>query len=200
MSKKKLYLITNDLPFDIQLEKIKKILPLGIDYLQYRKKNPRWEKSIEEIKLLKKLCNSFNVPFIINDNLQATMFFASDGIHLGEGDLPIGYVKSISPASLIIGATAKSVKRAIEAESAGATHLGVGAFYTSSTKPDARPMNENLLREIRASTSIPIFAIGGLTPHNITDWIYDNVDGFAFSSVALSSNNPEEIIKAFKAI
>ena len=200
MNTKKIYLITNSSPFDQQLKILKKILPLGIDYIQYRQKSLHWEQALDEIHQLSILCNLFEVPLIINDRLDVVTITNCQGIHLGEEDLPVKYVRRIARANLIIGATAKTPERAQLCENAGANYLGVGAFYQSSTKHNAKLISDDILKQIRSSVHIPIFGIGGLTPSNITESIFENVDGFAVSDAVLSSVDPVTVVKAFKAL
>ncbi len=200
MNTKKIYLITNSSPFDQQLKILKKVLPLGIDYLQYRQKSLDWEQALDEIHQLSILCNLFEVPLIINDRLDVATITDCQGIHLGEEDLPVKYVRRIARANLIIGATAKTPERAQLCENAGADYLGVGAFYQSSTKHNAKLISDDILKQIRSSVHIPIFGIGGLTPSNITETIFENVDGFAVSDAVLSSVDPVAVVKAFKAL
>lgn len=200
MKPKKLYLITNAKPFHQQLKILKKIMPLGIDYLQYRQKSLNWDQALQEIHQLSLLCNLFEVPLIINDRLDVVTITKTQGIHLGEDDLPVKYVKMVSRENLIIGATAKTPERALACESAGANYLGVGAFYQSNTKSNAKLISNDTLTAIRKTVKIPIFGIGGLTPSNITEHIYNHVDGFAVSDAILSSPDPECIVKAFKSL
>lgn len=200
MSSKKIYLITNHLPFDVQYKKIKKLLPLGLDLIQYRNKSPNWEIALEEIHQLSILCKLFETPLIINDRLDVLSLTQADGLHLGENDLPVHYVSKVLPPSRILGATAKTVSRAVYCEQTGAQYLGVGAFYTSGTKGDAKRITTDTLREIRESVSIPIYGIGGLTPHNITADIYNHVDGFAVSGSLLDTPDPLSALRDFKSL
>ncbi|MBF4693174.1 thiamine phosphate synthase [Fusibacter ferrireducens] len=200
MNTKKIYLITNSNPFDQQLKILKKVLPLGIEYLQYRQKSLSWEQALDEIHQLSILCNLFEVPLIINDRLDVVTITDCQGIHLGEDDLPVKYVRRIARPNLIIGATAKTPERAQLCENAGADYLGVGAFYQSSTKCNAKLISHETLKQIRASVKIPIFGIGGLTPSNITEDIYEHVDGFAVSDAILSNADPVTVVKNFKAL
>lgn len=200
MTKKKLYLITNALPFEIQLKKIKKILPLGLEMIQYRNKSVPWSKALEEIMQLKLLCDLYGVPLIINDRVDVLSLTHAQGVHLGLDDLPLAYATKVLSASKIIGATAKTVEQAVKSERDGAHYLGVGAFYPSETKDNALRMSTDTLRAIKENTSLPLFGIGGLTPANITKEIYDHVDGFAFSGCVLNHEDPKRIILDFLSL
>ncbi|GAU76208.1 thiamine phosphate synthase [Fusibacter sp. 3D3] len=200
MNTKKLYLITNASPFDRQLKILKKVMPLGIDYLQYRQKSMPWEQALDEIHQLSMLCHLFEVPLIINDRLDVVTLTDAQGIHLGEEDLPVKYVRRLGRPNLIIGATAKTPERAALCENAGADYLGVGAFYQSSTKNNAKLISIETLKAIRSAVTIPIFGIGGLTPENTTASIWEYVDGFAVSDAVFSNADPVDVVKHFKML
>lgn len=168
---KKIYLITSDLAWPKQMKILKKLMPYGIDYLQYRNKSLDLKDQVEEILQLKMLC-----------------------------DLSIDKARSLLDPEKLVGATAKTVDQAKLAEKLGASYLGVGAFYPSSTKRDAKRIDIQTLRDIRNAVKIPIIGIGGLTPDNIIPEIRDKVDGFAFSNAIWHAENPEEVFLKFKAL
>ncbi len=194
MSYKKLYLITGTSPFKDQIKILKRVLPLGIDLIQYRSKNTSFMTQLNEAYQLKMLCTLYQTPLVINDSVALAKAIGAQGIHLGASD-------GASDLSFgIRGRTVKSVDAAKMANEECATYIGVGAFFPSKTKEKALPMDANTLKTIRTVAKMPIFAIGGITPERVTSDLYSNVDGFAFSDVLWSSKAPEQVIMHFKSL
>ena len=107
------------------------------------------------------------MPLIVDDDWRTAFAAGAAGVHLGAEDAPPEVVRQATNEHFVIGVTAKTVAQAKRAEAAGADYLGVGAVFPSPTKPDAIRITPDLLREIAASVSIPVVAIGGITADNI---------------------------------
>ena len=148
-------------------ECVKAALDGGVTMVQLREKNMEYEELKKEALEIKKLCNEYKVPFIINDNVRLALETDADGVHLGQSDMGIEEARRILGKNKIIGATAKTVEQAKAAMEQGADYLGSGAVFGSSTKLDAKPMDHALLQEICESVHIPVVAIGGITAENV---------------------------------
>ncbi len=138
----------------------------GATILQLREKNVPRDFLIKEAKQLKLMCSRHGVPLIINDNVEVALKCA-DGVHLGKDDMAVSEVRKLAGSNFIIGATAKTVEQAVNAQAAGADYLGVGAVFPSPTKVNAIRITPQLLRDICWSVTIPAVAIGGITKDNI---------------------------------
>lgn len=200
-----LYAITEDNLSGVQLnEKVNLALKGGITLLQYRNKNSSKEKLLEDAAMLKELCHSHNVPLIINDNVDVALSIDADGVHLGQGDMPIKDARKILGEGKIIGASAHNVEEAIFAERSGADYIGVGAVFSTSTKSDTIPLSLEMLRKISRSVNIPIVAIGGITKDNMNELRGSGISGVALVSAIFSANDIEseckELLKQSKNI
>lgn len=139
----------------------------GATLIQLREKNMdinNFAKEAEEILLM---CRKYNVPLIINDNIDVALAVGADGIHIGQNDISAAKAREILGEDKIIGVTAKTVSQAQKAQRDGADYLGSGAVFGTSTKADAKPMDLETLRSITSSVNIPVVAIGGITGENI---------------------------------
>lgn len=124
---------------------------------------------------VKKLCNKYNVDILIDDKPHIA-WTLNIGVHLGSDDLPIKYARALLPKT-IVGATAKTIETAIFAEKSGASYLGVGAIFETTTKVKTKITSIHTLKEIKENVSIPVYAIGGLTLENIDVLKGSNIDG-----------------------
>ncbi len=150
-------------------EQIEDALRGGVTILQLREKDLPKEEFIKEAVTVKKLCEKYGVPLIINDNVDVAIISGADGVHVGIEDMAVAEIRKRVPTDFIIGATAKTVEQAKTAEASGADYLGVGAVFPSPTKKNAIRITTEQLKEITGSVSIPAVAIGGISASNVTE-------------------------------
>lgn len=162
-----LYAITDRSTSNL-FDDVKKALDGGITMLQLREKNLSEDEFIQEAIEIKRLCSEYNVPLIINDNMNVCIAADADGVHLGQSDMPSDKARKLLGNDKIIGVTAKTIEQAQTAEKNGADYLGSGAIFGTSTKKDAIKMDMDTLKSICGSVKIPVVAIGGITGENVT--------------------------------
>ncbi len=149
------------------LEQIEDALRGGVTMVQLREKELPEKEFVAEAVEVRALCHRYNVPLIINDNVDVALKSGADGVHVGIEDQPVAEIRRRVGADFIIGATAKTVAQAQAAEKAGADYLGVGAVFPSPTKKNAVRITTEQLLEICTSVAIPAVAIGGITRENV---------------------------------
>ena len=183
---KGLYAITSN---NYSLDDVETVLQAGAIILQYREKtNP----DPDHAKKLKKLCADFKVTFIINDNPQLAKEVEAGGVHLGEEDGSYDETRQLLGDKAIIGISCyDSLDLAIEAEKQGANYVAFGAFFPSKTKQNTRRPDLNLLKQAREILSIPIVAIGGITPENGRPLVEAGADFIAAIHGVFGQNDPE---------
>ncbi len=160
-------------------EQIEDALKGGVTLLQLREKNMGEEDLLKEALEVQKICKKYRVPLIINDDVELAKSINADGVHVGQSDLDAGTARTILGPDKIIGVTAKTVEQARAAQRAGANYLGSGAIFGTGTKPDAKPMTMELLREIVNAVDIPVVAIGGIDSSNAYKLAKTGIAGIA---------------------
>lgn len=172
-----LYLITNDDPIEILLEKLHAAIATGhVAVLQYRRKKVAKEDQFSEVEQIKKLCKKYHTPLVINDDLDLAERFGL-GVHLGQSDGEILEAKTRLTQDAIIGRTClNSLELAAKAIADGATYVAFGAIYATSTKPEAGKIGLETLKQASLNINIPICAIGGLTVENSKEVIKSGAD------------------------
>ena len=170
-------------------EDVEKALAGGITCLQLREKNLDFDSFVREADLLKKLCADWQVPFIINDNVQVAAACKADGIHVGQQDMDACEVRKLVGKDCIIGVSAQTVAQAVAAEKAGADYLGVGAVFPTSTKNDADAVSLETLKAICQAVSIPVVAIGGIHQQNVELLRHTGIDGVAVVSAIFAQTD-----------
>jgi thiamine-phosphate pyrophosphorylase len=139
----------------------------GARLIQYRDKQEDPEKRLSQAKDLLRICRAAAVPLIVNDDLELAAGVRADGVHLGKNDAePLAARERLGPTAIIGVSCYDQIDRAIRAERAGADYVAFGRFYASNTKPLAVQATPDLLRRARKRLSLPLVAIGGITPEN----------------------------------
>lgn len=168
----------------------REILEHGVTFLQIREKNLAQEAFQEEARELKDLCAQFHVPFVVNDSVEIAVQSGADGVHVGQSDIKGRNIREMIGPERILGISAGTVEEARKAEQAGADYIGVGAVFGTATKKDARNLSVEKLREISASVSIPVVAIGGINRGNVRELSGSGVDGIAVISALFGAEQP----------
>lgn len=170
-------------------EQIEDALIGGATLIQLREKNMNEECLVREAADIVKLCHRYNVPLIINDDVEAAIKSGADGVHVGADDMPVSKIRKTVGKDFIIGATAKTVEQARLAEISGADYLGVGAVFPSPTKKNAIRITTEQLREICSSVSIPAVAIGGIGFENVSEIKDGKMAGIAVVSAIFAAKD-----------
>ncbi len=154
----------------------------GVGLIQLREKNLPYDE-LRALSLdVHKVTSSHNVPLIINDDVRLCADIDAEGVHMGAEDMSVAKAREILGNNKIIGATARTLERAVMACGEGADYLGIGAVFDTSTKSGTTRMTRELARSIADAVDIPTFAIGGIDSGNIL-----SLSGYGISGVAVVS-------------
>lgn len=168
---------------------VEEALKGGATIIQIREKNLGDEEFLNEAVLIKEICRKYNVPLIINDNVQVALKSGADGVHVGQDDMKAENVRKLIGGNKILGVSAHSVEEAVLAEKNGADYLGVGAIFTTSSKADVQSTSIDTLKEICSTVRIPVVAIGGITSENIKQLSGSGVSGAAVISAVFGQSD-----------
>ena len=139
----------------------------GARVVQYRDKNSPPATRLALALSLAALCRAHTVPLIINDDVQLTLDSGAAGVHLGQNDSDVHAARKRLGDDALIGVSCYNEwPRAQRAQAQDADYIAFGRFFPSRTKPQAVPAHLDLLHQARAELSLPIVAIGGITPKN----------------------------------
>ena len=180
-------------------EQVEKALRGGATMVQIREKELDEAHFEEEAKLIQKLCRTYQVPLIINDNVALAKRIDADGVHIGQSDMEMKNARAILGEDKIIGVTAKTIEQAQAAEAAGADYLGSGAAFVTSTKTDAGAIDHKVLSDVAHSVRIPVVAIGGINKDNISQLEGLGLDGVAVVSAIFAADDISSAVIDLKA-
>ena len=197
-----IYLVTDDgcLQGRALIDCVREALEGGVTLVQYRAKTASSAKMYNEALQLKALCDSFNVPLIINDRLDIAMAVGAAGVHLGQDDLPCAVARRILGEEYLIGVSAHNPTEAKAALQSGADYLGCGAVFGTATKADVKKLGTDGLAAICREKGLPVVGIGGVTADNYREVRAAGADGAAIVSGILAQPDIRATVEAIAKI
>jgi len=195
----RLYLVTNRYQDSLEsfLEKVETACRSGVTIVQLREKNLTTNQYYQLAKQVKEITDAYQVPLIIDDRLDVCLAVDAAGLHIGDDELPVSVARQVLGPDKILGVTAKTVKRALEAEEGGANYLGTGAIFPTTTKENAPITLISTLKTICQTVAIPVVAIGGLTSENVDQLIGTGIAGVAVVRDLMQAEDIEAKTQAF---
>ena len=195
----RLYLVTNRYQYSLEnfLEKVETACRSGVTIIQLREKKLTTNQYYQLAKQVKEITDTYQVPLIIDDRLDVCLAVDAAGLHIGDDELPVSVARQVLGPDKILGVTAKTVKRALEAETSGADYLGTGAIFPTTTKENAPITLISTLKTICQTVAIPVVAIGGLTSENIDQLIGTGIAGVAVVRDLMQAEDIEAKTQAF---
>ena len=195
----RLSLVTNRYQDSLEnfLEKVETACRSGVTIIQLREKNLTTNQYYQLAKQVKEITDAYQVPLIIDDRLDVCLAVDAAGLHIGDDELPVSVARKVLGPEKILGVTAKTVKRALEAETSGADYLGTGAIFPTTTKENAPITLISTLKTICQTVAIPVVAIGGLTSENIDQLAETGIAGVAVVRDLMQAEDIEAKTQAF---
>ena len=163
----------------------------GADTVQFRQKQGTTRELIAIAQSMQAICKQHNVPLIVNDRADIALAIGATGAHFGQDDMPVSIGRRILPTETIIGASARTEEKVLEAITEGADYIGFGPIYGTTSKPDAE-MAKGLerLRRMCDIAACPVIAIGGITVQTTGDVIRAGAHGIAVISAVCAHPEP----------
>lgn len=177
---------------------VEKALKGGATFIQLREKKLDEEHFLKEAEELKELCRKYQVPFVINDNVEIALAMDADGVHVGQSDMEAGDVRAKLGPDKIIGVSAQTVEQALLAQERGADYLGVGAVFATTSKDDAAEVSHETVKAICEAVDIPVIAIGGISKDNVMQLSGNGLSGIAVISAIFAQPDIEAAARDLK--
>jgi thiamine-phosphate pyrophosphorylase len=170
----------------------------GARLFQYRDKGASMKEAYRQAVRLRQVCADVGAIFIVNDRCDLAMAVDADGVHLGQGDLPLKHARSLMGVDRLIGVSTHRLDEVEEATRSGADYIGFGPIFETGTKADHEPVvGLEGLRQARARTRLPIFAIGGVSLETVPEIKHAGADGVAVISGVAKAPDIEKAVRAF---
>ena len=163
----------------------------GADTVQFRQKQGTTRELIATAQSMQAICAQHNVPLIVNDRADIALAVGATGAHFGQDDMPVSIGRRILPTEAIIGASARTEEKILEAITEGADYIGFGPIYGTTSKSDAeKAKGLERLRRMCDIAACPVIAIGGITVQTTADVIRAGAHGIAVISAVCAHPEP----------
>lgn len=196
------YLVTDrrDKTDEEFLNIIEEAIKGGTTIVQLREKTASTKEFYDLALRVKEITSRYGVPLLINDRIDIALAVDSEGVHIGQDDMPADIAREIIGEDKILGISASTVEEAKKAEKDSADYIGSGAVFPTATKDNADSVSKDELKEIVDSIDIPIVAIGGITVENASTLKDSGIDGFSVVSAIMSADDPRDASRKLKEI
>jgi thiamine-phosphate pyrophosphorylase len=197
----KLHYISQEINEESHGDLIAEACEAGADWIQLRVKNKSFEETLIIAQQVKEICNNYNVKLIINDYVSIAKEIQADGVHLGKTDMDPLKAREILGSNFIIGGTANTFEDIKKLHLGEVDYIGLGPFRFTTTKENLSPVlglegYRELLKQCKEENiRIPVIAIGGIIPEDVTEIIETGIHGVAVSAVINKAKNKKEIIE-----
>ena len=179
---------------------LKEAATAGAQLFQYRNKSASMKEAYTEALRLRQVAGEAGVMFIVNDRCDLALAVDADGVHLGQGDLPLNLARKVMGIEKLIGISTHNSDQVREATAGKPDYLGFGPIFTPGSKQDHDPIvGLEGLRAMRRLTSLPVFAIGGIQIDRAGEAIQAGANGVAVISAILKAPDISRAVKSFFA-
>ena len=178
----KVYLVTDPHLFEPETveEACRRMLTAGVRTVQLRDKEASPGDLLATARRLRSLCLDYDALFIINDDPETAVRIGAHGVHVGQGDAPAAEARGIIGPDPVLGVSVRTPAEAALAERAGADYVAANGVFSTPTKTDLdAPLGLDGIRRIRAATSLPLVAIGGIGSENAAEVLAAGADCLA---------------------
>lgn len=191
------------------LHVLEQALQGGITCFQLREKGANALQGDEKLAFARscqQLCLAFDVPFIVNDDVELAIQVGASGVHVGQDDLSASKVRNLIGDEMILGVSVHSVEEAAVALAARADYVGMGPVYHTTSKSDAKAVagTKGIATVKSHFPNLPIVGIGGISVHNLETVLKRGASGVSFISAITEAENPESasysIVEAIKQV
>ena len=172
----------------------------GVSMVQLREKSASTRDFLAQAQALKAALAGTGVPLVINDRVDIALAVDADGVHVGQGDMPVADVRRLLPQGRIVGLSITNAAQMAASDAAAADYLGIGPIFAQTTKSDAcTPLGFAGFGRLRALAPAgkPCMAIGGVKALHAADLRAAGADGLAVVSAIVAAADPEAAARAF---
>ncbi|TXT37663.1 MAG: thiamine-phosphate pyrophosphorylase [Comamonadaceae bacterium] len=172
----------------------------GVSCVQLREKTASTRDFVALACALTEVLKPLGVPLVINDRLDVALACGAQGVHLGQSDMPVALARGLLPPEVFIGWSVESPDDVQRAAHLPVDYLGISPVFATPTKTDtATPWGLEGLRQVRAMSSLPLVAIGGIHLGNAAEVLTAGADGLAVVSAICSADDPGSAARALRA-
>ena len=193
-----LYVVTSGTAKGNEVERVQAALAGGADMVQLREKNQSTRDLVDLCRHLQAACDKTGALFLVNDRVDVAVAANTDGVHLGQSDLPLETARDILGHQKLLGASTHSVEQALAAQTQGADYVSCGPLFATPTKPSAPAIGLEAVRQYGLAVRIPFVAIGGIDSANVEEVVRLGADRVAVVRAVFEAPDVEAAVRDLK--
>ncbi len=170
----------------------------GVDIVQYRFKSVSDREALSVAGKLERIVHREKKILLVNDRVDIAGLSDADGVHLGEGDIPVNEARTILGKSRIIGKTVHSKQEFMRSQREPVDYVSLGPVYSPGIKPQVPAWGLESIAALTVRSRVPVFVIGGITPANVASIARRKITRIAVGKALLAAHNIPETVKNFK--
>ncbi len=183
---------------DAWLHVLEDIIPEQGMMIQIREKDLGSRELLHVVREVDRLARPFRVPCLINDRVDLVLAIQAAGVHLRSDSLPVGEARKCLGAEYLIGKSVHSPEEARRSEQEGADFVVLGPVYETPSKRNyGPPLGISVIREAARHCTIPVYAIGGMTPARVEHVMAAGAGGVAVVSSIFQAPSPREAVTTY---
>ncbi|MGE0084342.1 MAG: thiamine phosphate synthase [Desulfococcaceae bacterium] len=188
------YYITDDkVPHFPPAEQVRIAIKGGATLIQYRNKSFSPDRHLEELVVIREMCQNTGIPLIVNDNIALALQIMADGVHLGQDDALPADARKMMGKDAIVGATVSNLEELAKTDLTPCDYMGTGPVFPTTTKANAKAVKGLAgFRKIAEIAPVPVVAIGGITAETALSCFEHGASGIAVISYISRAENPSE--------
>lgn len=190
-----LYLVTDRLHTGGRdlLYVLEQALDGGVQAIQLREKDLSGKELFILAEKTRRLCERYEAALLINDRVDVVLAVDAAGVQLGKSSLPLPDARALLGKDRLIGASIHSLEEVQDAENGDADFIVFGpVYFTPSKAAFGAPQGVPALKKIVEITRLPVYAIGGIKPDNISEVRSVGVKGVALISAIVEASKPKD--------
>jgi len=172
----------------------------GADIIQYRAKQKNSRQMYREATIIKKVCDRYKVPLIINDRVDIALSVDADGVHIGQEDLDVEVVRRLVGFDKIVGLSTKNLQQVEEANRLPVDYIGFGSIFPTGTKKDSHVAGLDSLKKAVELSIQPVVGIGGINEDNLQSVLETGCENIAVVSAVFKNKNIRQNAKRLKEV
>ncbi|MFN3681476.1 MAG: thiamine phosphate synthase [Nitrospira sp.] len=177
---------------------LKEAAEAGVRLFQYRNKTASMKEAYEEARQLKAVASDYDVTFLVNDRCDLALAVDADGVHVGQDDMPYEYARRLMGPHKLIGLSTHNPEQVKEADRLQPNYIGFGPIFEPRSKQNHDPIvGVEGLVTVRSLTTLPLFAIGGITLDNVAAVCKAGADGIAVISAVMQTKDVKGVVRQF---
>lgn len=174
----------------------------GLRYIQLRMKPASRSAILSEARKVRAVTAGTRTLFVVNDDVELAWASDADGVHLGQGDLPLDEARKLwNTPGKIFGLSTHSEAQELAARVLLPDYIGVGPVFPTPTKVIPDPaLGVGLAGNIIKNSPLTCVALGGLDETNLAGVLRAGAVNFCAVRAVMQSSEPEKAIRALQQI